>query len=161
MAFKNLLPRFHKSEPQSLTDPFDFSIEGLRKEMDRTFERFFTTGNGNGMAPAFMPSVNIAEDEKGYELTVEVPGMNKEDIHIEVADNRLTISGERKEEKEVKEKNVHRTESAYGKFQRSFLLDEGCDQDHIEAAMKNGILTIHIHKVPVEKQKRKKVQISS
>jgi len=161
MTFKSLLPKFHNSEPHSLAIPYDFSLDGLRKEMDRTFERFFNTGMGNDLETSFMQPVNIAEDEKGYELKVEVPGMSREDIHLEIVDNRLIISGEKKDEKEVKEKNFHRTESTYGKFQRSFLLDEGCDPDHIEAVMKNGILTINIHKLPVEKQNRKKVPISN
>ena len=161
MLLKNLLPGTHKSEPQSLTKPFDYSLDGFRKEMEKTFDHFFSNSLWKDTENAFMPSVNISEDDKNYHLSVEVPGMEKDDIHLEIVDNRLIISGEKKEEKEVKENNYHRTESTYGKFQRSFFLDEGCDQNSIEAAMKNGILKINIKKLPATESNRKKVPILS
>ncbi len=94
----------------------------------------------------FMPSVDIVENEEAFEVHVAVPGMNKEDFHIEVEDNNLIISGERKWKEEKKEKNFHRVETQFGSFKRSFTLPKNVNAEAINATYQDGILEIDIPK---------------
>jgi HSP20 family protein len=100
------------------------------------------------------PSVDIYDDEDKIVIKAEIPGVGKDDIHIDVKDRVLTLSGERSNEKEVKEVNFHRKERTFGKFQRSFTLPEGLDSDRIAADYKDGVLNIEIPK-PEEKKPKK------
>lgn len=106
---------------------------------------------------SFAPSIDISETEKQYVIDVEVPGMNKKDINLNVENNTLTISGERKFEKEEDNKQYHRVETHYGSFSRSFTLPENADYDSINASYKNGILTITVDKS--EKSLKKQIEI--
>lgn len=106
---------------------------------------------------SFAPSIDISETEKQYVIDVEVPGMNKKDINLNVENNTLTISGERKFEKEEDNKQYHRVESHYGSFSRSFTLPENADYDSIDASYKNGILSITVDKS--EKSLKKQIEI--
>jgi len=106
---------------------------------------------------SFAPSIDISETEKQYVIDVEVPGMNKKDINLNVENNTLTISGERKFEKEEDNKQYHRVETHYGSFSRSFALPENADFDSIKAAYANGILTITVNKS--EKNLKKQIDI--
>ncbi len=116
-----------------------------------TFEKLF---NDNFASPAIFGKdcptcnvvVDVVEDEKGYTLKAEVPGIKKEEISVEVNDGVLVISGEKKEEKEEKNRVFHRVERRYGKFQRSFYLPDGVVADNITAAYKDGILELRIPK---------------
>lgn len=111
-------------------------------------DRFFSDSlaRTGGSAYSFVPKVDILENEKGYEINVAVPGLNKEDFKIDLNDNFLTVSGERKFSKERKENNLHLVESQYGNFSRSFSLPENVDASKINAAYTNGILEITIPK---------------
>ena len=100
------------------------------------------------------PSVDVYDDDKMFVIKAEIPGVDKKDIHIDVKDSILTLSGERSHENEVKEENFHRKERAFGKFQRSFTLPEGTDPDRIVADYKDGVLNIEIPK-PEEKKPKK------
>lgn len=103
------------------------------------------------------PLVDIAEDEKEYVIKAEVPEMKKEDIKISVQDNVLSISGERKYEKEEKGKKYHRVERAYGSFMRSFTLPEDADGSKVNAEYKDGVLKVHLTKS--EKAKPKAIEV--
>ncbi|HHF42390.1 MAG TPA: Hsp20/alpha crystallin family protein, partial [Candidatus Aminicenantes bacterium] len=103
------------------------------------------------------PSDDIYETEHEVVLTAELPGMDEKDIEIKVEDNTLTISGERRMEKEIKEENYHRIERAYGSFCRSFTLPNYVDQDKISAEYDNGILKITMPKKPELKPRKVKV----
>lgn len=111
-------------------------------------DRFFTesVGRSGGAAYSFVPRVDVFEDEKGFEVHVAVPGMSKEDFKIDLNDNLLTISGERKFTKERKENNFHAVETQYGNFSRSFSLPENVDAAKISAKYNNGILELNIPK---------------
>ena len=100
------------------------------------------------------PSVDVYDDDKKFVIKAEIPGVDKKDIHIDVKDRVLTLSGERSHENEVKEENFHRKERAYGTFQRSFSLPEGTNPDSIVADYKDGVLNIEIPK-PEEKKPKK------
>ena len=111
-------------------------------------DRFFndSLARSGGSSYSFVPKVDIIENEKAYEISVAVPGLNKEDFKIDLNDNFLTISGERKFSKEKKENNLHVVETQYGNFSRSFSLPENVDASKITAAYTNGILEITIPK---------------
>ena len=118
-------------------------------------ERFF---NGFGLDyqnsdSVWSPTVDISETEESYEVKAEIPGLKKEDIKLSVEDNVLTLSGERKVEKETEKKNYHRLERAYGKFERSFRLPREVDSESIKASYKNGVLTVQIPKSEAVKPK--------
>lgn len=94
----------------------------------------------------FMPSVDIIENEEAFEVHVAVPGMKKEDFHIEIEDNKLIISGERKWKDEQNEKNFRRIETRFGAFKRSFTLPKNINVEAIGATYQNGILEIDLPK---------------
>ena len=111
-------------------------------------DRFFTesAARSGGSSYSFVPKVDILENEKGYEVNLAVPGLSKEDFKIDLNDNFLTISGERKFTKEKKENSLHVVETQYGNFSRSFSLPENVDASNIQASYNNGILEIFIPK---------------
>ncbi len=102
----------------------------------------------------FVPQVDIAESETAFELAVYLPGINKEDISIDLEDNNLSISGERKAEEKEGFK-YHKQESASGKFSRKFLLPENVNAENIEASFKNGVLHLSLPKEAPEEKKLK------
>ena len=104
------------------------------------------------------PTVDVVESEKNYEIVAEVPGLKKDEIHIAVEDGYLILSGEKKQENESKDKNYHRIERSYGKFERSFLLPKEVNAEAIKANYKNGILRVEIPKT--EKALPKQIAIS-
>ncbi len=106
---------------------------------------------------AWVPAVDIYENENEIVIKAEVPGMSEKDVEVTVENNMLTIKGERKFEEEVKKENYHRIERAYGSFQRSFQLPATVDVAKISAEQKDGILTIKLPKK--EEQKPKKINI--
>ncbi|MDZ7720459.1 MAG: Hsp20/alpha crystallin family protein [Balneolaceae bacterium] len=105
----------------------------------------------------FAPSIDISETDNQYMIDVEVPGMNKDDIELNIENNTLTISGERKFKKKEDNKQYHRVESHYGSFSRSFTLPENVEVDSISASYNNGILNITVDKS--EQQTKKQIKI--
>jgi len=149
-------------------------FEGLRREVDRLFEDFqlsswrspfgrslfdvqpFWRGEmGWGKAPA----VDIVDRDKTYEITAELPGMDESNIDVKFADGTLTIKGEKRDEKEEKNKDYFLSERSYGSFQRSFGVPDGIDADKIEANFKNGVLTVRLPKTPQAQKSEKKSAI--
>lgn len=110
--------------------------------IDRFFNDTLTRSGGS----SFQPRVDIVENDKAFELHVAAPGMNKEDFQIEMNDNFLTVSGERKFTNEKKDANWHSIETQYGSFSRSFSLPENVDSTKIVAKYNNGILEVTIPK---------------
>jgi HSP20 family protein len=130
----------------------------MREEMDRLYQEFFRPGNGGEEGSwalgGWAPPVDIVETEDALMLKVELPGFSKDDIQIELHDNRLTLRGERKHESDVKEEQFRRRERAYGRFERSFLLPTAIDQDKVTAEFKNGVLELRLPKSETAKPKR-------
>lgn len=106
----------------------------------------------------FKPRVNLAEDEKAFHLEAEIPGAKKEDINVEFKENRLVLKGERKEEKESKEKKSYIKESSYGFFERSFAFPENIDVKNTKASFKDGVLKLEIPKTE-QKESVKKIEV--
>ena len=116
--------------------------------------------SGNGIAAEFDVRVDTTEDAKAYHVVAELPGMTEKDVEVTFADNRLTIAGEKKEEKDVKEENVHRRERHFGSFRRSFTLPAEIDEAKIAATFKDGVMTIDLPKSKTAQKKAKKITIS-
>lgn len=122
----------------------DFVPTSFGNLIDRFFNE--SVSRAGGSAYSFVPRVDIVEEEKAFQIHVAVPGVNKEDFKLDVNDNLLTISGERKFQKEKKENNFHSIETQYGTFSRSFSLPENVDVNNITAKYNNGILEITVPK---------------
>ena len=138
-------------------DPFR-EMQALQNRVNRMFEEQY--GNQEQMTTgAFVPPVDIYEDQQGIQLKLEVPGIDEKDLDIKVENNILTVSGERKFEKEQKEENFHRIERRYGSFTRSFTLPNTVDAEKISADYSNGVLSIQLAKREEAKPKQIKVSI--
>ncbi len=141
-------------------DPFR-DVMSLQERMNELFERTMRrrADEEEGLAPrAWSPAVDIYETDEKMVIKAELPGLKKEDIDIEVRDNTLTLKGERKFEKEIKQENYHRVERAYGSFQRSFTLPSTIKQEAIEATFKDGILEVSLPKAAEVKPKKVEIR---
>lgn len=107
----------------------------------------------------FVPTVNTREGKHAYHVELDLPGMKKEDINVDVKDNVVTISGERKTKKEIDEEDYYKVESSYGKFERSFTLPENVDVENIHAQSQDGVLEVVIPKLKIAENKPKKIEI--
>jgi HSP20 family protein len=129
-------------------------MEVWQNRMGRLFDRnFFDFGEaGSEMAMTnWNPTVDVFEDENNIVVKADLPGVDKENVKVDLKDNVLSISGERSDEKELKEESFYRKERAYGKFCRSFTLPSGVDGEKIKAEYKDGVLNIEIPKPEGEK----------
>jgi HSP20 family protein len=129
----------------------------MRDEMTRLFNEFFRGGEaheGSWWAGAWTPAVDLYETDDALVLKAELPGFSKDDVHLELKDNTLTLHGERKRELDVKEGQYHRVERAYGVFRRSFMLPALVDADKVEATFKDGVLELKLPKAEEAKPKR-------
>ena len=106
----------------------------------------------------FAPQVNVREGEFAYHVDVDLPGVNKDDIKVDVKDNQLVITGERNFKDEVKEEDYYKVETSFGKFSRSFSLPDNVDIEHIDATCDNGVLEVVLPKVE-EKNSMKSISI--
>lgn len=107
----------------------------------------------------WMPLTDIKEDKDSYFVMLDLPGVAKEDVKVSYADGQLSISGERKQEKESKDSKYHRVERVYGKYYRSFTLPQLVREDKIEAEFKNGQLTVTVPKAEEAKPKELEIKI--
>ncbi len=113
----------------------------------RDLEKDFYTVSKNEGVSAFVPVVNTREGEFAYHVDVDLPGVKKEDIKVDINKNILTISGERKTKDEIKQEDYYKVETYFGKFSRSFTLPENADVENIEAKSDNGVLEVVIPKL--------------
>ncbi|WP_345993891.1 Hsp20/alpha crystallin family protein [Sulfurimonas sp. HSL-1716] len=134
-------------------DPFQ-ELRNLEKKMSMSFPSL----SPEGSLSSFVPVVNTREGEFAYHVEVDLPGVKKEDISIDVKDNVLTISGERKYKNEVDKDDYYRCESSYGKFQRSFTLPKDADAENINASTENGELEVVIPKL-AKSSDAKKIEV--
>jgi HSP20 family protein len=135
-------------------------FQEMRKSMEMVNRLFSALGKEGGEVETdFIPAVNTREADDAYYIESDLPGVRKEDISIDVHDNVLTISGERKVEKEREEDDFYRVESLYGRFERSFTLPDDVDAEKIEAEAKDGILTVKIPKAKVIEKAPRKIEI--
>ncbi|TPL12889.1 Hsp20/alpha crystallin family protein [Mesorhizobium sp. B2-4-11] len=154
------------------TAPF----ETLRREVDRLFDDFHpfdfrlpSTRSlfGRELSPLrnaywpVAPAMDLVDKDKEYEITAELPGIDQKNVEIKLANRVLTIKGEKKEEKEEKDKDYYLSERRYGSFQRSFKLPEGVDADKIEANFTKGVLTVKLPKTAEAQKAEKKITVKA
>lgn len=118
----------------------------------RGSQEIMTTGD-------WAPRVDIAETDKEFTIKAEIPEVKKEDVKVTVDNGILTIRGERKQEKEEKDKKFHRVERFYGSFTRSFTLPDNVDETKIEASFKDGMLNLQVPKTAESKPKAISVEV--
>ena len=130
----------------------------LHNEMDDLFDGFFRGLDRPFAGYKAWPAIDVAEEENAVIVRAEVPGCKADDIEISVYGNTLTISGEKKFEEEKKEKGYYHIESTYGSFRRELTLPTDVDQGKVEAACKDGVLTITLPKAASAKTVKVKVK---
>lgn len=147
-------------------------IEHFHREIDRLFDQAF---RGFGPGPSgfsrpvlpganggmLKPTLDLGATDKDYNITVEIPGVDEKDVKLEIANDILTIQGEKKQENEEKGKNYYRMERSYGSFQRTLSLPEDADQDGVKATFKNGILNVTIPRKALPKPEVKQIEVKS
>jgi len=136
-------------------EPFR-ELSSLQTEMNRLFNAAFDTsssGGGNG-GRRWAPAMDLLETEDHFVLRADLPGMTESDVNIEVEDNVLTVSGERKAEHEENREGFYRVERAFGAFSRSLTLPKGIDADAVSASFDKGVLEVRIPK-PEERKPRR------
>ncbi|KPL18209.1 MAG: hypothetical protein AMJ92_08975 [candidate division Zixibacteria bacterium SM23_81] len=133
----------------------------IQDEMNRMFNDFFgrVPARRAGAAERWVPAVDISEDGDNLYVDVEIPGMKKEDIKVSLEHNVLSLKGEKKLEKEIKEENYHRWERRYGSFSRSFELPVPVQSDKIDASYKSGVLHVILPKAEEVKPKQIPIEV--
>lgn len=134
------------------------SVLDLQRDINRMFDNFFA-----GFLPmpidrrigsAFLPKVNVSEDDKEIKVTVELPGLDEKDVEVSISRGRLALKGEKKTEKEDKGKNFHYLERSSGSFYREITLPENADTDKAKALFQKGVLSVTLPKLPGEDRKK-------
>lgn len=152
------------------------ALRSFRAEIDRLFDRF---AGGWGM-PSLRrmfdmepmarydssftmpsPAVDVTEDDAAYKVTAELPGMTEKEIEVVISGDMLTLKGEKRQQKEQKEKNYYLSERAYGSFERSFSVPDGVDRDKIAADFSKGVLTITLPKTAKAVAEQKKIEVKA
>lgn len=123
----------------------------LSRELDRFLESPASRGD---YQTVFTPAVEVREDKDNYVVSVEVPGVDRKDVEVTLHEGVLTISGERRQESEVKEDEYFRTERYYGRFQRQISLPQPVNADAVKAGYKDGVLTVTLPKSAEAKPKQ-------
>ncbi len=148
-------------------------FESLRSEIDRLFDDVAPNLWHRPFASALMPrvprlseldvapAVDLAETDKSYEISCELPGMEEKDIEVAISNGILTIRGEKQEEKEEKKQEYVLSERRYGSFQRTFRMPDGVDAEKIAANFSKGVLSITLPKTPEAQRNERKIQIKA
>ena len=156
MAIRDLIPwRKHRRGEEALA-----TREDARDVFQEMMEDFFRPGGLTSWArrePALSPAFDVSETDDEYRVSMELPGLAKDDIEVSIENGRLTISGEKKEEQKEEKENFLRVERSYGSFTRSVPLPGTVNEEGIEASFKDGVLSVRLPKT--EEARGKKVEI--
>lgn len=163
---KNLLPTVWRRSESPLRRAEDNPFFTLHREMNQMFDDFF---RGLEAPPAagprnwgsFSPSVDVREGEKEVTVKAELPGMDEKDIDVSLTDDALTISGEKRDEKEEKGKGYWQRETSFGSFRRVIALPEGLNREKVDARFKNGVLTVTLARLEGAKAKEQRIAIKA
>jgi HSP20 family protein len=141
-------------------------IDELQKRWSSVFDlapfrrNSLTRDEENMTVPEWAPAVDIIEDEKEYLIKVELPEVQKDAVKVTVEGGTLTISGERKAEKEEKNRKFHRVERYYGRFERNFSIPDDAEDSKVNAEFKDGVLRVHLAKCEKARPKQIEVKVS-
>lgn len=165
MSTQDVAPRGSQERAPARRD-IGYPMFALHREMDRLFNDFFGEFDlprlrlgGDGGRP--VPRVDVSETDAEFEVTAELPGIDEKDIEVSVSDDALTIKGEKKVEKEIKEKEYTRSERSYGMFERVIRLPTQVDEAKVNADYAKGVLTVHLPKTAETKEKVRKIKIAA
>ncbi len=150
------ITRYRPSQ-QSAWSPFD-RLSSFQGEMGKLLETVFPAA-GETFSPGWNPALDVRDTPENVVVTLELPGLTKEDIQIELLEDVLTVSGERKRESETQEGETFRSERVFGRFERSLALPAAVTPDKVSATYKDGILTVTMPKAEESKPKRIDVRI--
>ncbi len=150
----------------------DNPLQQFHNEIDRLFDRAFSgfglpsLGFDQPLFPRLAdgmlkPTLDLGASDKEYTITVEIPGVDEKDVSLEIVNDTLTIRGEKKHEKEEKEKDYYRMERSYGTFQRVLSLPEDANQDDVKATFKKGVLTVTLPRKALPESKVKQIKVKS
>jgi HSP20 family protein len=140
-------------------EPFR-ELSSLQTEMNRLFNAAFDAPPaGNGGARRWTPAMDLVETDEHFVLRADLPGLTESDVNIELEDNVLTVSGERKAEHESKGEGFYRVERSFGSFARSLTLPKGIDGEAVTASFENGVLEVRVPKP--EQRKPRKIAIGA
>src|ERR1044072_4751708 len=137
-------------------------LASIQNEMNRLFVTVFDApapGGNGGTLRRWMPAMDLVETEDHFVLKADLPGLTEGDVNVEVEDNVLTVSGERKAEHEDKREGYVRVERSYGTFRRSLTLPEGIDPEAVQASFENGVLEVRIPKPEERKPRKVSIQV--
>lgn len=168
MATRDLVRR-ERDEPRGLARYEQNPFYELRRRMDQLFDdmlsgfplRSFEDFGGGGQLTAFRPQIDVSETDQEIKVAAELPGMSEDDIQVSLSDNTLTISGEKKEEKEDKERDYYHFERRYGSFRRQIPLSSEVKRDQVQASFKKGVLNIVLPKTAQAQQGARKIPIKT
>ncbi len=133
------------------------TVRDLQREVDSIFDRFFGRGGDDDTSTVWAPRMDLSETDDAFRIRLDVPGMTKDDIAINLQNNTLTVSGERSSERQKDGEEYVRVERAFGTFHRTFTLPDAVDPDRVEATYDEGVLTINVPKT--EKSTRRQIEI--
>ncbi len=168
MAIRDIAPwNWGRKDVGIRREGAEHPIVSLQKAMNRLFDDFFHDfdiapfGGIEESLGAFSPSIDLTEDDKEFRVTAELPGMDDNDIEIHLSNDALTIKGEKREEKEEKEKDCYYRERSFGSFQRVISLPGEIDPDKAEAKFKKGVLYVTIPKLARAQKETKKIKVKT
>lgn len=143
--------------PWTEFDPWR-EFRSIEDRLEKVFGDLLPRGREEGLARTWEPAVDVYETDKEFVLKVELPEVEEKDVHVNVDGNMLTLTGERKQEREIKKEQYHRTERFYGSFARSFTLPDTVDRDNIKATYKGGVMKLTLPKKEGAKPKEIKIE---
>lgn len=167
MAITDMLP-WNRSErqPSVQREHGRDEIVSLREEMDRLYDRFLSDPFGlspfdgwREIAGQFSPRIDVSETAEEIHVAAELPGMDQDDVEVSITKDRLTISGEKRTEKERAEKNIRTMERSYGSFRRTIPLPEEVITDKVEATFERGVLKITLPKSPESRRRVTRIPV--
>lgn len=167
MFRRSLLPSIWRRSDTPAAREEDHPFFSLQRDMNRLFDSFFRDLDVSPSGPwetgmeTFSPSIDVREDEKEIVVKAELPGVEDKDVEVLLSGNALTLKGEKREEKEEKEKGYYHMERRYGAFSRVIPLPEGVETEKAEASFKHGILTIRLPRKESAIEAGKKIPIKS
>ena len=135
----------------------DRRLRDLQREVDSIFDQFFDRSEDEDTSAVWAPRTDLSETDDAFRIRLDVPGMTKDDITINLQNNTLTVSGERTSKRTDEGEEYVRVERAFGNFHRTFTLPNAVDRENVEAAYEDGVLTIHVPKT--EESTRRQIEI--
>jgi HSP20 family protein len=158
MPIKNLIPWTRRDTEMAGREGVEHPALAMQRELNRMFNGYWDRFNGHNGA---FPRTDVAETDREVEVSIELPGIDEKDVDVAIANDVLTIRGEKKNSREEKRKGFYLAERSYGAFHRAIPLPPGIDSDKAKAEFKKGILTISLPKTPEAQSRVKKITVQA